>query len=257
VAKKRRRSRPSIFVSNDDGIYGPGLKPLAKALASLGQVTVVVPELERSAASHAITLHKPIRVHRLDRTTLIMNGTPADCVRFGVLSHLKEKVDIVVSGINRGPNLGADVIYSGTVGAAMEACMLGLPSVAVSLADVDRGNYDTAAQFVKYLVKQILEKPVPKDICFNVNVPDRPKHRIKGVAVTHLGKRIYGKDFSSGVDPRGQTYYWLAGDTPSGIAVPGSDIAAIQQGKISVTPLRIDMTATEMIPPLRQWRWRF
>jgi 5'-nucleotidase len=256
---KRRSKRshvPSIFVCNDDGIYGPGLKPLAKAMESLGHVTVVVPELERSAASHAITLHKPIRVHRLDRSTLIMNGTPADCVRFGVLSHLKEKVDIVVSGINRGPNLGADTIYSGTVGAAMEACMLGIPSVAVSLADVGRGNYDTAAQFVKQLVKLILSRPVPRDICYNVNVPDRPKNRIKGVAVTHLGKRIYGKDLESGIDPRGQTYYWLAGDTPSGIAVPGSDIAAIQQGKISITPLRLDMTATEIIPIMRQWKWK-
>jgi 5'-nucleotidase len=254
---RKRKTGLRIFVANDDGIYGPGLRPLIKALAGLGEVTCVVPEQERSAASHAITLHKPIRVHRLDRTIRIMNGTPADCVRFGVLSLMKERVDVVVSGINRGPNLGADTIYSGTVGAAIEGCMLSIPAVAVSLADVGRGNYDAAAQFTKYFVKTIMQKTLPRNVCFNINVPDRPKKRMKGVAVTHLGQRIYGKDLESGIDPRGQTYYWLAGETPSGIAVPGSDIAAIQQGKVSVTPIRLDMTATEVIPTLRQWKWRF
>jgi len=139
----------------------------------------------------------------------------------------------------------------------MEGCMMGIPSLAVSLADVGRGNYETAARFTRALVKVLLERPVPKDICYNVNVPDRPFGRMRGVSVTHLGKRIYGKDLESGIDPRGQAYYWLAGETPTGIAVPGSDIAAIQQGKISVTPLRLDMTATEMIPVLRQWSWRY
>ncbi|HOW28867.1 MAG TPA: 5'/3'-nucleotidase SurE [Elusimicrobiota bacterium] len=252
----RRNGERQIFVCNDDGIYAPGLKILARALSSLGRVTVVVPDQERSAASHAITLHKPIRVHRVDHRTYIINGTPADCVRFGVLTMLKQRVDIIVSGINSGPNLGADTIYSGTIGAAVEGTMLGIPSIAVSLAYQGHGNYKPAAAFSRQLAKMVLEKSLPRNICLNVNVPDRPRNKIKGVMVTLLGKRIYGKDFESGVDPRGQAYYWLAGATPSGISVPGSDITAIEQGKISVTPIRLDMTAMDMIPVFKQWKWQ-
>ena len=238
----KAKRRKSILVVNDDGIYGQGLQPLARALEPLGQVTVVVPEHERSAASQSITLHKPIRVRHLHDSTYIMNGTPADCVRFGVITILKERVDVVVSGVNRGANMGSDIFYSGTVGAAREGCMLGFSSVAVSLARVKKGHFDVAAQFTRRLVEGLLSKPLPQSVCLNVNVPDLPASRLRGVEATHLGKRIYGRVMTSRVDPRGETYHWLAGAVPRGLAVPGSDIAAVRHGKISVTPLRLDMT---------------
>ena len=250
---RKARQKPSILVCNDDGIYGPGLPPLAAALGPLGRVTVVVPEQERSAISHAITLHKPIRVRRVKTNTYIINGTPADCVRFGVLSLMKNRADIVVSGINKGPNLGVDTVYSGTLGAAREACVLGLQSVAVSLVDEGKGCFATAARFTRVLVRRLLQHPLPPQTCLNVNVPDRPPARVRGVAVTHLGKRRYGKELTSRVDPRGQNYYWLAGETPTGIASPGSDVGAVEGGVISVTPISLDMTAHGQIAALKQW----
>lgn len=249
--------RPNILVVNDDGIYGEGLKPLVRALKAAGRVTVVVPEKEQSAASHAITLHKPIRLRRLAESVYIINGTPADCVRFGALSLLKERVDVVVSGINRGANMGADTLYSGTVGAAKEGCLLGFPSAAVSLVERGRGHYDTAARFAREAVRLLLKNPLPPHICLNVNVPDRPWRDVRGAAVTYLGRRIYGREHSPRVDPRGQAYFWLAGQIPKGVASPGSDMAALRQGKISVTPVRLDITDADALGLLRKWKWPF
>ncbi|MBL8023709.1 MAG: 5'/3'-nucleotidase SurE [Elusimicrobia bacterium] len=246
----------NILVVNDDGVYGEGLKPLAKALARLGRVTVVVPERERSAASHAITLHKPIRVRKLEPNLYIMNGTPADCTRFGVIAMLKERADVVVSGINHGANLGADTMYSGTVGAAKEACMLGVPALAVSITTKEpKPHFATAARFAVEVARQLLTRGVPKHTCLNVNVPNRAWGSLKGVAVTTLGKRIYGRALSPRVDPRGLTYYWMAGAVPRGVAEPGSDISAIEEGKISVTPLKLYLTDDPFLPDLRRWRW--
>ncbi len=250
------RSKPQILVVNDDGVYGGGLRPLAKALSSVGNVTVVVPERERSAASHAITLHKPIRVRRLEKNLLIMNGTPADCTRFGVISVMRERVDLVVSGINHGANLGADTMYSGTVGAAKEACMLGLPAFAISVASKEPDvHYATAARFARTVARRLLERPLPVNTCLNINVPNRPWTRLKGVAVTTLGRRIYGRALAPRVDPRGQTYFWMAGAVPRGVPEPGSDIEAIQDGKISVTPVRLYETDATFLPALRHWPW--
>lgn len=246
----------NILVVNDDGVYGEGLRPLARALAPLGRVTIVVPERERSAASHAITLHKPIRVRRLEPRLYIMNGTPADCARFGLISILKERADLVVSGINHGANLGADTMYSGTVGAAKEACMLGIPALAVSVTTKDpRPHFATAARFARLAARQMIERGLPKHTCLNVNVPNRAWGALRGVAVTKLGRRIYGRELSPRVDPRGLTYYWMAGAVPRGVAEPGSDIAAIEQGKVSVTPLRLYLTDEAFLSDLHRWPW--
>lgn len=251
-----KKAQKNILVVNDDGVYGEGLKPLAKALSRLGQVTVVVPERERSAASHAITLHKPIRVRKLEPNFYIMNGTPADCTRFGVIAMLKERADLVVSGINHGANLGADTLYSGTVGAAKEACMLGVPALAVSVTTKEeKPHFVTAARFAVEVARKILDCGLPKNTCLNVNVPDHPWRLLKGVAVTQLGQRIYGRALSPRVDPRGLTYYWMAGAVPRGVAEPGSDIAAIEAGKISISPLKLYMTDDTFLPDLRRWRW--
>lgn len=250
------KTRPQILVVNDDGVYGEGLRPLAKALAAVGEVTLVVPERERSAASHAITLHKPIRVRRLEKNLLIMNGTPADCARFGVIAVMKERVDLVVSGINHGANLGADTMYSGTVGAAKEACMLGLPAFAVSIASKEESpHFSTAARFAALVARRLLERPLPANTCLNINVPNRSWARCRGVAVTHLGRRIYGRALAPRVDPRGKTYFWMAGAVPRGVPEPGSDIEAIQDGKISVTPVRLYETDASFLPALRHWPW--
>lgn len=251
-----KRSRKNILVVNDDGVYGAGLKPLARALGRLGRVVVVVPERERSAASHAITLHKPIRVRKLEPNFYIMNGTPADCTRFGVIAMMKEKCDLVVSGINHGANLGADTMYSGTVGAAKEACMLGISALAVSVTTKEeKPHFDTAARMAVVVAREMLNRGLPQHTLLNVNVPNHPWRSLKGVAVTTLGRRIYGRALSPRTDPRGQTYYWMAGAVPRGVAEPGSDIAAIEAGKVSVTPLKLYLTDDAFLPDLRRWRW--
>lgn len=251
-----KRSRKNILVVNDDGVYGAGLKPLARALGQLGRVVVVVPERERSAASHAITLHKPIRVRKLEPNFYIMNGTPADCTRFGVIAMMKEKCDLVVSGINHGANLGADTMYSGTVGAAKEACMLGIPALAVSVTTKEeKPHFDTAARMAVVVAREMLNRGLPQHTLLNVNVPNHPWRSLKAVLVTTLGRRIYGRALSPRTDPRGQTYYWMAGAVPRGVAEPGSDIAAIEAGKVSVTPLKLYLTDDAFLPDLRRWRW--
>lgn len=251
-----KRAQKNILVVNDDGVYGAGLKPLARALGRLGRVVVVVPERERSAASHAITLHKPIRVRKLEPNFYIMNGTPADCTRFGVIAMMKEKCDLVVSGINHGANLGADTMYSGTVGAAKEACMLGIAALAVSVTTKEeKPHFDTAAQMAVVVAREMLNRGLPQHTLLNVNVPNHPWRSLKGVAVTTLGRRIYGRALSPRTDPRGQTYYWMAGAVPRGVAEPGSDIAAIEAGKVSITPLKLYATDDSFLTELRRWRY--
>jgi 5'-nucleotidase len=247
--------RPRILVVNDDGVYGEGLRPLAEAMKSVGDVTVVVPEKEQSAVSHAITLHKPIRLRRLERNFYIINGTPADCVRFGALCLLKDKVDLVMSGINRGANMGADTLYSGTVGAAKEACFLGFTAVAVSLVQPATAHFDTAARVSRAVARQVLKTGLPPHVCLNVNVPDVPRTKLKGLAVTSLGKRVYGRQHVPRLDPRGQSYYWMAGHIPRGIPAPGTDLAAVAAGKASITPLRLDITDADTLVSLREGTW--
>ena len=246
--------KPRILVCNDDGINGPGLPALIAAMRRLGRVTVSVPEHERSADSHSLTLHKPIRVRRVAPDTFTLNGSPADCARFGVLEILKEKVDLVVSGINRGYNLGEDVIYSGTVAAAMEATLLRIPSLAFSM-DPDEEDYRPAAAFAQRLARQVLRRGLPVGVCLNVNFPALPKAGYKAAVPAKLGRRIYGTDITRRADPRGLEYFWLAGRQVTGVDEPGTDVAAVSRGKISVTPLKIDNTDAVTLQALSAWKF--
>lgn len=246
-----------ILVTNDDGIYGPGLLPLIKALKRIGKVHAVVPNQEKSGVSHALTLDRPLRAFKIKNglkeweDIYTVNGTPADCVRLSILSLFKRKIALVVSGINRGPNLGEDVVYSATVAAAREATMLGIPGLAVSLQLKNGENYSTAAKYTYKVSRWMLANGMPKGIFFNLNVPDLPEGKIKGVAITRLGKRIYSEKIEPRTDPRGLKYYWLAGKTPSGVNSPGTDIAALNKRMVSLTPLRYDSTASELLSRLK------
>lgn len=243
-----------ILVVNDDGIHGPGLMPLVLALRRLGAVTVVVPERERSTASHALTLHKPLRLHEAASRIYTLSGTPSDCARFGILRLMKEKVDLLVSGVNRGHNLGEDVLYSGTVGAAYEGALLGIPSLAVSRGWGEASGFQAAAAVTLRVARQLLRHVLPAGLCLNLNVPERPPARIRGVRVARLGKRVYSKDIAMRRDPRGRQYFWMMGRTVSGVSDPGSDIAAVEQGYAALTPLLVDMTDHRTMELLRQWR---
>jgi 5'-nucleotidase len=239
----------TILVTNDDGIYGPGLKPLVDELKKLGRVISIVPDKERSATSHSITLHKPLRVYKAASGTYIASGTPADCVRFGYLSILKSKVDLVVSGINTGPNLGQDVVYSGTVAGAREGTMLGIPSFAISVSEWGDRNFRTAAIVARKIAARVLKNGIDGKAYFNVNVP--PK--IKGYRVTSMGKRIYDEEIECRKDPRGLEYYWLVGKFISGVEKPGTDIHAIKHSLVSITPLALDPTAFSLFGELNKW----
>lgn len=246
-----------ILLTNDDGVYGPSLRMLARRLRVLGHVTVIVPDHERSTASHSLTLHKPLRFRELSKDFFILNGSPADCVRFGILYILRHKVDLVVSGINAGVNLGEDVIYSGTVAAAIEGLMLHVPGFAVSQPPgADEKQYAAATRFAVQLGRLVLKNGLPKDICLNVNVPALKKNgfrKIYGARVVHLGHRVYGKKITIRRDPRGSSYYWLLSKNVGGVPTPGSDVEAFEKGYITVTPLRLDWTAKEFMPELKKW----
>ena len=245
--------RPSILVCNDDGIYGPGLPALIAAMKRIGKVTVSVPDHERSADSHSLTLHKPIRIHQKSEGVYTLNGSPADCSRFGVLEILKGKVDLVVSGINRGYNLGEDVIYSGTVAAAMEATLLKKDAIAFSM-DPDGDDWKSAAAYAQRLAKQTLAKGLPKGVCLNVNFPANGGKPYKKGVPARLGRRIYGTAVTRRADPRGLDYYWLAGRQVSGVDEPGTDVGVVAKGLVSVTPLKIDSTDPEALKTLAAWR---
>ena len=247
--------KPRILVCNDDGINGPGLPSLITAMRRIGRVTVSVPEHERSADSHSLTLHKPIRVRQVADAVYTLNGSPADCSRFGVLEILKGKVDLVVSGINRGYNLGEDVIYSGTVAAAMEATLLRIPSIAFSM-DPEGADYRPAAAFAQRLARQVLRRGLPIGVCLNVNFPEPPaKGGYKTAVPAKLGRRIYGTDITRRADPRGLDYFWLAGRQVSGVDEPGTDVGAVSHGAVSVTPLKVDSTDPAALQALSTWKF--
>lgn len=245
--------RPSLLVVNDDGIYGPGLRPLIREMRRIGAVTVVVPDQERSADSHRLTLHKPLRVREVSKGFYILNGSPADCARFGILELLKERADLVISGINHGYNLGEDVVYSGTVAAAMEGTLLDIPACAFSQGTGRAQDFGAAAGFARKLALEILSRGLSPGICLNVNIPDCPKRGIHGAVITRLGKRVYGKKITVRSDPRGRRYFWLTGKNVSGVALPGSDVAAVGASCISVTPLHIDNTDIPTLHLLKKW----
>src|SRR5579864_675919 len=247
-----------VLLTNDDGIASPGLVALARAVSRAATVFVVAPEHERSAASHAITLHKPLRATRtslpgLDLPAWATNGTPADCVVLAVLDLLTEPPDVVVSGINAGANLGMDLIYSGTVSGAVEAALFGIAAIAISVAAFRVIHWEPAADFAALLVREVAAHALPPDTFLNVNLPNCPAARIAGVEITRQSARRYVSRIEKRSDPRGRDYYWLTGTMDSEEGPAGTDSWAVAQGRISVTPLRLDMTNDALHPVLRSW----
>ncbi len=251
-----------ILVTNDDGIQAPGLLALANAMRSLGKVTVLAPERNWSASGHVKTLDRPLRVREAvladGSPALQSDGAPSDCVALALLG-LIEKVDLVVSGINPHPNLGHDVTYSGTVTAAMEAVINGVPGIAFSLAGPENGyerpDYSVAAEIARRVVQQVLAHGQQNDLLLNVNIPYLPLSQIKGFKVTRQGLRIYRDALEKRLDPRGQPYYWIGGDAPSGVAEEDTDFGALYSGYVSITPLHLDLTAYDRLAVLQTWSW--
>ncbi len=242
-----------ILVTNDDGVHGRGIEHLVLALSGLGEVYVVVPDQQRSSTSHSLTLDRPLRIQKMEEKKYLVNGTPSDCVRLGILGLMRGEVELVVAGINNGPNLGDDISYSGTVGAALEGTLLEIPSFAISLVLTGGYHFEVAASFARFLARWITQERLPRNVYLNVNIPDLSLEEIRGVEITKQGKRVYGRDIQEGMDPRGEKYYWIAGENISGISEEGTDIAAIEHGKISITPLTVDRTDYETVEVLKKW----
>lgn len=247
--------RPSILVSNDDGVHAPGLAALAAAMELVGEVHVVAPDRERSAVGHALTLHRPLKVDRLGPRRYAVNGTPSDCVNLAILGLLPGRPDVVVAGINAGSNLGDDVTYSGTVSAAMEGTLLGVPAIAVSLVDAARAAaYGAAARAAARLTRLLLRDRERGVTLLNVNVP---QGRPRGLKVTRLGRRVYSEKVIEQRDPRGNLYYWIGAGPPAWEAGEDTDFAAVHEGYISVTPLSLDLTSYEGLRGLKDWASAF
>lgn len=248
-------SRPTILVSNDDGIEAPGIRALRDELASIGRVVVVAPDREMSAASHSLTLQVPLRANRIEDNLIAVEGTPTDCVLLAIKNLLPEPPDLVVSGINRGANIGNDVTYSGTVAAAMEGTLLGVQSIAVSLERPSAADYDygPAAKIAKEIAALVLERGLPEWTLLNVNVPSRPESEIAGVAVTRLGKQVYEDLIVEKTDPRGRTYYWIGGQEETWSPQKGTDYAALDAGCVSITPVQLDLTDYRAMETVRCW----
>lgn len=254
-------SRMKILISNDDGIVASGIRALVEALSRENDVYVVAPDRERSAAGHSLTLHSPIRVEELEpklgaKRNWVTTGTPGDCVKLGLNGILSEdeKPDVVISGINHGPNLGADIFYSGTVSCAIEGAILGYPAIAMSLASLnyEPENFALAANFVAKFLPKLMKVNLPKKSLLNINVPALDADDIAGIAVTELGTRMFTDQYERRVDPRGKVYYWMAGELIRTDAHDGTDINAIRNNMISITPLTFDITATDVMPQLKK-----
>lgn len=241
-----------ILVTNDDGILSPGIRVLADTLKSVAEVVVVAPDRERSAVSHSLTLHSPLRAEEIEPDFFAIDGTPTDCVNLGVHGLLPRKPDLVVSGINRGGNIGDDITYSGTVSAAMEATLMGVPAFAVSLVSGPflREHFRFAAQFSKRLVLFLGEHGLPKETLLNVNIP---AGQPRGLAITRQGKRRYGELVVEKVDPRGKKYYWIGGEDLGFENEEGTDAAATAKDLVSITPLHLDLTNYRSLEMLQAW----
>lgn len=249
---------PHILITNDDGYQAPALLALAHALKPLGQVTVFAPDHNWSAAGHTKTMHKPLRITESslpDGTPLyVTTGTPSDCVGLAMLGVLPTPPDLVVSGINQGSNLGHDVTYSGTVAAAMEGVVAGLPAIAASQDEIasQRGDLPYAAGVVALLARRLLAEGWTNSL-LNVNFPALPPDQVRGIQLTRLGQRVYHDVLIKRLDPKGRPYYWIGGDPPGGEPVEGTDIGALARGYISVTPLNLDLTDPAQLAKLRTW----
>lgn len=242
-----------ILVSNDDGYQSPGLIALADALGQLGDVVVVAPERDRSGASNSLTLDVPLRAKRMANGYIRVDGTPTDCVHLALTGLSETDPDIVVAGINHGPNLGDDVLYSGTVAAATEGRFLGLPSMAVSIASHEPQYLETASRVAVQLVSQLRENPLESSVILNVNVPDRPYDELKGFVATRLGHRHKAEPVVTALDPRGRTIYWVGPAGPEQDAGPGTDFDAVRNGFVSITPLQVDLTRHAALEALGHW----
>lgn len=242
-----------VLVTNDDGIFSEGIKALAESLSALGEVWVVAPDRERNAISHALTLHRPLRVINLSPRHYAVNGTPSDCINIGVNLILKKKPDLIVSGINKGGNLGDDVNYSGTVAAAVEGALMGIPSFAISLVAMRDFKFKPAADFALRLASFITKKGLPAKTTLNVNVPDTGGKEISLYKITKQGKNTHSNTIEEKVDPRGVNYYWFGRKDEGYGDDDASDLKAISQKFISITPLQVDRTNHSSFKELLQW----
>lgn len=242
-----------ILLSNDDGIFAPALRRLRDELAALGRVIIVAPDRDQSATSHSLTLHRPFRIHRHEEDVYSVDGTPTDCVVTAYHGLLDARPDLVVSGINHGPNMGEDVFYSGTVAAAIEGTLQGAAAIAASLVTREPTDFAEPARFVARLARQVVERGLPHRQLLNVNLPHRPHSEIPGVRITRLGSRIYHDTLVRKVDPRGRDYYWIGGRDAEWQESDGTDFHAVSHGYVSVTPLRLDLTDQAALADLETW----
>ena len=252
-----------LLITNDDGITAPGLMALVKEMQAIGSVSVLAPDRNWSASGHVKTLDRPLRVKEVllsDGTkAFASDGAPSDCVALAVLGVLHEEIDLVVSGINPNANVGHDVTYSGTVTAAMEAAIWGLPSLAVSVNSPENHlgllDYGPASRVARKVAEQVIRNGLPKETLLNVNVPYLPDEQIKGFKITRQGLRIYRDLLVPRQDPRGRPYYWIGGDAPTGIPKEGTDFGALEEGYVSITPLQLDLTAYQSLERIKGWEW--
>jgi len=242
-----------ILLSNDDGYFAPGLAALADALAGLAEIVVVAPEQNRSGASNSLTLDRPLLLKKAASGFYFVNGTPTDCVHLAVTGMLDQLPDIIVSGINAGANMGDDTIYSGTVAAATEGFLLGIPSIAISLTSFEGKNFASAGRVARELVERFIRNPVREPVLLNVNVPDIPYAELKGMEVTRLGRRHKAEPVVKMLSPRNETVYWVGAAGAAADAGPGTDFATVDRGAVSITPLQIDLTNTAQLPAIRHW----
>ena len=242
-----------ILISNDDGVMAPGIHALANALSSIAEIDVIAPDRNRSGASNSLTLAHPLRVRRLDNGFHSVEGTPTDCVHLALTGYFDTTMDIVVSGINDGANLGDDILYSGTVAAAMEGRFLGLPAIAISMVGSNIKHYDTAAAIARQLVLKLQTHSLPSQTILNVNVPDLPLNEIKGMEVTRLGSRHRAEPMVKAEDPRGRSIYWVGAPGAEADSGPGTDFHAVRHARVSITPLHLDMTHYKIFDQVATW----
>lgn len=246
-------ARARILVTNDDGIASPGIRAVATALRALGEVWVVAPDRERTAVGHAVTLHKPLRITKIGPRVFMVNGTPADCINLALAKVLPKRPSLIVSGINRGVNLGDDVMYSGTVSAALEGTMFGIPSMAVSQEGEDTFRFDVGARYAARVATEVLRHGLPAETILNVNIPNVSFRTIKGVKVTCLSRRRFDNPIVEKVDPRGRKYYWIAGTRQSWSRRKDADHEALEHHMVSVTPIHLDTTHHDVLEHFKAW----
>ncbi len=245
-----------ILITNDDGFYAVGIKELEAGLLGLGELTIVAPDREQSASGHSLTLQHPLRIEKRSPNHYTVDGTPTDCVFLGVNHVMRaQRPDLVISGINRGGNLGDDITYSGTVAAAFEATLLGIPAIAISLDIAREHHFSTASKVAREVAEKVLKQGLPANTLLNVNVPDLPWEKLAGFHITRQGKRSYSDVVRENVDPRGRHYYWIGGEVMPGEELEGTDATLVSNGFVSITPIQLDLTNHRALESLKNWEW--